>query len=163
MALQLRAGAAIHLPHDQELASLNDITASGHSFYSPTVGAFIHALGQVQRLLRKGEEFCAAEGVSPDVILQRRLSPDMHPFVYQVKSTKVHSLGAIEGIRRGTFSPDATVPPDSFAGLADMIDETRLALEAMPPREIDALAEQDMVFSVGSYRAAFTGRSFLLT
>lgn len=133
------------------------------ALYDATVGAFIHGQGQMLRLLRKAEEFCGEQGIPPDAILQRRLIADMHPFAYQVKSTRIHSLGAVEGVRRGGFSPDETVPPDSFAGLGEMIAEARAGLETIMPDEIDALADRDMIFAMGSYRAAFTGRGFLLS
>jgi hypothetical protein len=87
----------------------------------------------------------------------------MLPFAYQVKSTAVHSLGAIEGVRRGVFSPDMTPPPESFAALKTRIADTRKALEMIEPTEIDAFVGRDMRFAVGERRLDFTAESFLLS
>src|SRR6202140_1056018 len=79
-------------------------------------------------LLGTAEAFCKGKGIAPDDIIQARLAEDMLPFAYQVKSTAVHSLGAIEGVRRGVFSPDVTRPPDNFAALKARIADTRAAV-----------------------------------
>src|SRR5271170_6504341 len=107
------------------------------SLYAATVPSCVQILQAVSGLLVKAEAFCADKGIAPHDIIQARLAQDMQPFAYQVKSTAVHSLGAIEGVRRGVFSPDATPPPESFAALKGRIAETLVALETIDPAEID--------------------------
>jgi len=87
----------------------------------------------------------------------------MLPFAYQVKSTAVHSLGAIEGVRRGVFSPDMTPPPENFAALKARIAETLAALEAIEAAEIDAFVGRDMRFTFGERQIDFTAENFLLS
>jgi hypothetical protein len=87
----------------------------------------------------------------------------MHPFAYQVKSTWVHSLGAIEGVRRGVFSPDQTTPPDSFAALKLRITETVEGLRQIDPGEIEDFIGRDMRFAFGSRHVDFTAENFLLS
>jgi hypothetical protein len=70
----------------------------------------------------------------------------MLPFAYQVKSTAVHSLGAIEGVRKGVFAPDTTPPPETFAALKARIAETLAAIEAIEPAEVDSFVGRDMRF-----------------
>src|SRR4051795_809134 len=94
------------------------------SLHSVTVPSFQQMLGSLRRMLDKGEAFSDAAGLAHDGLIQARLIDDMLPFAYQVKSTAVHSLGAIACVRLGTFSPDMTTPPDSFAALRERIDET---------------------------------------
>ena len=84
------------------------------SLYAATIPSYQQILGSVSGLLVKAEAFCAEKSINHDEIIQARLAPDMLPFAYQVKSTTVHSLGAIEGLRRGTFSPDMTPPPETL-------------------------------------------------
>ena len=93
----------------------------------------------------------------------RRHDPLLLPFADQVKSTAVHSLGAIEGVRRGVFSPDMTPPPESFAALKKRIADTRAALEVIEPAEIDAFLGRDMRFAAGERRLDFTAENFLLS
>ncbi len=133
------------------------------SLYAATVPSYIQILGSVSRLLGKAEEYCNDKGVAPEEIIQLRLAEDMLPFCYQVKSTAVHSLGAIEGVRRGTFSPDMTPPPDTFAALNARLADTLAALEAIAPEEIDSFLGRDMRFVLGDRQMDFTAENFLLS
>jgi len=133
------------------------------SLYSATVPSYRQILGAVSGLLGKAEAFCAEKGIAPLDIIQARLAEDMLPFAYQVKSTAVHSIGAIEGVRRGVFSPDMTPPPETFASLKARIAETLAALEAIEAAEIDAFVGRDMRFAFGDRQIDFTAENFLLS
>lgn len=133
------------------------------SLYSATVPAYRQILGAVAGLLSKAQAFCAEQGIEAPELLEARLAPDMLPFAYQVKSTAVHSLGAIEGVRKGVFSPDTTPPPQTFAALEARIRETLAALEAIPPAEIESFIGRDMRFEAGNRRLEFTAEEFLLS
>jgi hypothetical protein len=133
------------------------------SLYAATIPTYLQTLGAVLGLLDKAEVFCEDKAVAPEILLQARLAEDMLPFAYQVKSTAVHSLGAIEGVRRGLFSPDQTSPPDTFAALKLRITETLEALRAVDPGEIDGLIGRDMRFAFGSHHVDFTAENFLLS
>jgi hypothetical protein len=135
----------------------------GFSLYAATVPSYRQILGAVSGLLDKAEAFCSEHGVAPHEIIQARLAGDMLPFAYQVKSTAVHSLGAIEGVRRGVFSPDMTPPPDSFAALKARIAATLAALEGIEAAEIDAFVGRDMRFAFGDRHIDFTAEEFLLS
>lgn len=133
------------------------------SLYSATVPAYCQILGAVSGLLSKAQAFCAEKGIEAPELIQARLAPDMLPFAYQVKSTAVHSIGAIEGVRKGVFSPDTTLPPATFAALETRIRETLAALEAIRPAEIDSFAGRDMRFEAGNRRLEFAAEDFLLS
>jgi hypothetical protein len=133
------------------------------SLYAATIPSYIQILGAVAGLIDKAEAFCSEKGLTPQDILQARLAADMHPFAYQVKSTAVHSIGAIEGVRKGTFSPDTTTPPQDFAALKARVIETIAALEAIKATEIDSFIGRDMRFAFGDRRVDFTAENFLLS
>jgi hypothetical protein len=133
------------------------------SLYAATVPSYRQILEAVAGLLGKAEAFCTEKGMAPQDIIQARLADDMLPFAYQVKSTAVHSLGAIEGVRRGVFSPDTTPPPETFAALKARITETLAALEAVEPAEVDSFVGRDMRFSFGERHVNFTAENFLLS
>ncbi|WP_156679458.1 DUF1993 domain-containing protein [Sphingomonas profundi] len=133
------------------------------SLYTATVPQFRQLLTQVGRLIDKAEAFCGERGIAPDEIVEARLHEDMLPFAYQVKSTAVHSIGAIRGVEAGLFTPDRTTPPADFAGLRRLIEETIVTLAALDPAAVDALAERDMRFEAGPRRLDFTGAGFLLS
>ena len=88
------------------------------SLYAATTPSYQQILGAISGLLTKAEAFCIANALAQPEIIQARLASDMLPFAYQVKETVVHSVGSIEGVRRGSFSPDMAPPPDSFVTLS---------------------------------------------
>jgi uncharacterized protein len=133
------------------------------SLYAATIPSYQQILGAVSGLLATAEAFCSEKGIAHEQIIQARLAEDMQPFAYQVKSTAVHSLGAIEGVRRGVFSPDVTTPPETFTALKARIADTLAALEVIEPAEVDAFVGRDMRFASGDRRLDFTAENFLLS
>ena len=133
------------------------------SLYSAFVPSCLQILDGLSGLLDKAETFCSEQGIAPEQIIAARLAEDMQPFAYQVKSTAVHSFGAVEGVRRGVFSPDMTKPPESFAALKTRIGETRAGLEAIAPGEMDGFVGRDMRFTFGERHLDFRAEEFLLS
>jgi uncharacterized protein len=133
------------------------------SLYAATIPSCRQMLGAVAELLAKAESFCTEKNLAPRDIIEARLAPDMLPFAYQVKSTAVHSIGAIEGVRRGVFSPDMTPPPDNFPALTARIAEAIGALDALDPAEVDGFLGRDMRFAFGDRHVDFTAENFLLS
>ena len=133
------------------------------SLYAATIPTYRQILGSVAALLVKAETFCTDKGIAPEDVIHARLANDMQPFAYQVKSTAVHSLGAIEGVRKGVFSPDITPPPDTFAALKTRISETLTALEAIKASEVDSFVGRDMRFAFGERHLDYTAENFLLS
>ena len=149
-------------PRAVRIASIKESYVS-ITLYEAIIPSQLQILGSVHRLLGKAETFCAERNWADDEIIDARLAADMNPFAYQIKSVAVHSLGAIEGVRQGRFSPDQTLPPDSFSGLNERILATIAALEAIRPEEVEAFIGQDMCFEFGDNRMEFTAESFLLS
>jgi hypothetical protein len=135
----------------------------GFSLYTATVPSYLQILRAVAGLIDKAEAFCAEKGQSPQDILQARLTADMQPFAYQVKSTVVHSLGAIEGVRKGVFSPDTTTPPQDFPALKTRIVETVTQLQTIEASEVDSFIGRDMHFAFGDRQIEYTAENFLLS
>jgi uncharacterized protein len=133
------------------------------SLFDATIPSYKQILGAVGGLLGKAESYCAEHKLPAADIIEARLAPDMLPFAYQVKSTAVHSLGAIEGLRKGVFSPDMTPPPQTFSDLKRKVADTLAALEAIDAAEIDAFIGRDMRFAAGERQLHFTAENFLLS
>ena len=133
------------------------------SLYAATIPSYRQILGAVAGLLRTAQAFCAEKAIDSRELIEARLAPDMLPFAYQVKSTAVHSIGAIEGVRKGVFSPDMNPPPATFAALEARIAETLAGLEKIEPAEIESFIGRDMRFEFGDRRLDFTGEEFLLS
>ena len=133
------------------------------TLYAATIPSNLQVLGAVAALITTAESWCTERGLPPDELIQARLAPDMLPFAYQVKSTVTHSLGAIEGVRAGVFSPDRTPPPGDFAGLKAKIAQTIAALEAIDPAEVNGFLGRDVMFVFGERRMPFVAENFLLS
>ncbi|MGH6695248.1 DUF1993 domain-containing protein [Sphingopyxis sp.] len=133
------------------------------SLHDAVIPSQIQILGSVRNLLTSAEKYCAEKGLDAKEIIKARLADDMLPFSYQVKSAAEHSLGAIEGVRKGSYSPDTGPFPDNFADLFAKIDNASEALRAIDPAEIDGFVGQDMKFVFGEHSLDFTAECFLLT
>jgi hypothetical protein len=133
------------------------------SLFDATIPNFLQGIGAVRGLVGKAEAFCAETGTAPEEIIGARLIDDMLPFAYQVKSVAVHSQGAIEGVRKGQFSPDMSEPPASFAAMIERLDAAKAALEAVGRDEVEQFIGRDMAFVLGERRMEFTAETFLMT
>lgn len=114
-------------------------------------------------MLEKAEAHCVEHGVAQDTIIQASLADDMLPFGYQVKSTIVHSVGAIDGVRRGSFSPDTSSFGQTFAELAESVLAARDALAALDPEEVNGFEGRPMRFEIKAWHADYSAESFLLS
>ena len=133
------------------------------SLYDATIPTYRQILGAVSGLLGKAVAHCAAHNIPEAELIAARLHTDMLPFSYQVKSTVAHSVGAIEGVRAGVFSPDLTPPPESFAALKHTIGAALGALETFKPAEINGFEGRDMRFTFKDYKLDFTAEGFLMS
>lgn len=133
------------------------------SLYDAVVPSNLQILHAVDALLDKAEAFCGDKGMVETDLIDARLAPDMLPFGYQVKSCAVDSVGGIEGVRSGSFSPDMTPWPTDFVGLHHILQEAIASLKSLDRAAMDALAESDTQFAFGERRMPFTGANFLLS
>jgi hypothetical protein len=133
------------------------------TLYDALIPTYQQILGAVDGLLSKAEAYCAENNIEPGQIIQARLYEDMLPFSYQVSSTATHSLGAIEGVRQGVFSPDLTPPPDTFAALRAKVAHAREAVGALTPAEVNAFQGRDMRFEIRDIKLPFTAEDFLMS
>ncbi len=133
------------------------------NLYDHSVANYLQALTAVAGFLDKGLAHFTASQTNPDDIVGFRLYDDMLPFRFQIESVAHHSLGAIEGLKKGVFSPGGETPPRGYAGLQALIADTRKALEAMTPAEVNALSGRDMVFELRGRQIPFTTDNFVLS
>lgn len=129
------------------------------SLHAATIPNKLQILGAGLGWLDKAES-C---GVPEAEVVGARLADDMLPFAYQVKSMAVHSQGAIEGVRKGVFSPDMSDPPQSIAGLRAKLQGAIQFLESVTEDEMEGFFGQDMRFEFRDKKVPFTAEDFLLT
>jgi len=133
------------------------------SLYAATIPSCSQILTALAALLKKADAFAAEQGIATGDIVKARLAEDMLPFGYQVKSVVGHSLGAIEGVRKGMFSPDRGAWPEDMPGLEKLVADAIEALAAIDPAEVDGFIGRPMCFLMGDMRMDFVAEEFLLS
>jgi len=132
------------------------------SLYDLSVASYLQVLGGMKGVLQKGLDHCKATNIDPQTIVEARLVDDMLPFSFQVTAVAHHSLGAIEGIRKGTFSPPSAIPPD-YADLQKLLDDAEAGLKAATPADVNALEGKDMLFQMRDIKIPFTAEGFIMS
>jgi len=130
--------------------------------YDSTVATFLQTLSGVEGFLARGFEHCRGTGTDPNDFVETRLYADMFPFRFQIASVVSHSLGAIEGVRKGVFTPPTT-PELDYAGLQKSVADARETLKRVSPEEVNAFEGKDMRFEFRDRTIPFTAENFLLS
>jgi hypothetical protein len=133
------------------------------SLYDLSVANFLQTLGAVSGYLEKGHAHLSANGGDPNEVVETRLFPDMLPFRFQVVMVTHHSLGAIEGVKKGRFGPPGLLDPLDYRGLQKLIADTRDALQKLEPAEVNALEGKDVTFQIRELTIPFTAENFLMS
>jgi hypothetical protein len=133
------------------------------SLYDATIPSNLQILRALDALLDKAEAFAAERGIAPETLIDAKLADDMLPFGYQVKACTKHSVGGIEGVRDGIFSPDRSPWPTDFAGLHMILRDAIATLEAIDRDAFDTLADSDMKIEASTFTLPFNGANFLLS
>ena len=133
------------------------------SLYDLSVASYLQTVGAVEKFLERARAHFADEGTDPDSLVGHRLYDNMFPLSFQVVSVAHHSIGAVEGVKRGVFGPPTATQPTDYAGLQAMVADAKAALEALTPAEVDACAGKDVTFAMGDFKIPFTAETFILS
>lgn len=133
------------------------------SLYDVSVATYLQVLSGVTGYLEKGRTHCEENGIDLGEIVETRLYPDMLPFRFQVVSVVHHSLGSIQGLEAGSFSPWGGPPSADYGSLQEMVASARRELEAMTADNVNALEGKDMYFTMGERKIPFTAENFVMS
>jgi hypothetical protein len=133
------------------------------SLYDLSVASYLQTLGGVAGYLERGLAHFEENNTDPDEIVETRLYADMLPFRFQIKSIQHHSLGAIEGIKKGIFTPPDGMPEGGYAEMQAFIADTRERLQALTREEVDGLAGKDVAFQFGERKMPFVAETFVMS
>jgi hypothetical protein len=131
--------------------------------YDFSVGSFLQTLAGVSGFLDRGLAHITDNNLDPNEIVETRLCGDMLPFRFQIISVAHHSLGAIEGAKKGVFNPPGEMPPYDYAGLQNLVAEARDGLQKVAPAEVNALVGRDVEFRFRDFKMPFTAEGFLMS
>jgi hypothetical protein len=133
------------------------------TLYHAIIPSNLQILGAVSGLLDKAETYCAENNQPQETLTLAQLAPDMLPFNFQIGSVYHHSLGAIKGVRAGTFSPNTEALPTDFASLKTMIADAASAIGNLSEADINQLAGKAVKFVYGDFNMDFVAEDFLLS
>jgi len=133
------------------------------SLYDLSVASYLQTLSGVAGFLDRGLAHFEENNTDPNEIVETRLYPDMLPFRFQIKSIQHHSLGAIEGVKKGVFTPPGAMPEGGYAEMQAFIAKTRESLQALTREEVDGLEGKDVVFEIGQRKMPFTAEGFIMS
>ena len=133
------------------------------SLYDLSVQNYLQTLGAVRGFLDKAQAHFLENNLALDDIVETRLYADMLPFRFQVQSVAHHSLGAIEGVKRGQFLPPSGLAELDYRGLQKLVADTQGALQKLTPAEVNALEGKDVTFQIRDFKLPFTAEGFLLS
>jgi hypothetical protein len=131
-----------------------------HAAFVPSARQIIAASIGV---LDKGAAHAAATGCGDAALIGACLAADMAPVPFQVKSVAAHTMGAIEGVRAGRFSPNFGDMPTDFAGLKAVLLAADAALATVDEAEMESFIGKPVIFALGTMEMPFTGDQFLLS
>jgi hypothetical protein len=131
--------------------------------YDLSVASYLQTLGAVAGFMERGLSHCRDNNIDPEEIVETRLWNDMLPFRFQIISVAHHSLGAIEGVKKGEFAPPSETRALTYAQLQGLVTQTRDALAKLTPDEVNALEGGDVVFRFRDFRVPYTAEGFLMS
>ena len=133
------------------------------SLYDLSVASYLQTLSGVAGVLERGFDHFNDTNADPNDIVETRLHDDMLPFKFQILSVSHHSIGAIEGLKKGVFNPPRAMPDVDYAGLRKLVTDAQEALGKLTPAEVNELEGKDMVFQLGEFKMPFTAETFVMS
>jgi hypothetical protein len=133
------------------------------SLYNPSVPTFSQTVKAIGGVLEKANEHFAASCANPDDIVNARLIGDMAPFHFQIEFVVHHSVWALDTVKNGVFNPPSLLGEMPFSDLRKMIAEAAIALDTLPPEEVNGWSGKDLDLYIGPRNLTFTSETFLLS
>jgi hypothetical protein len=127
------------------------------------VANYLQTVTAVAGFLDKGLAHCTGKSIDPGEFVEAKLFADMLPFRFQIVSVAHHSLGAVEGLKKGVVAPPGQTAPLDYHGLQKLIADTAEGLRSFTPAEINALRGRDVTFQIRDRQIPFTAEGFVLS
>jgi len=132
------------------------------ALYDLSVASFQQTVGAIAGVMERGLAHCTDNNIDPQSIVEARLHHDMLPFAFQIASVVHHSIGAIEGVQKGVFSPDTNFDGD-YKTLQKKLADASAALAALTPGDVNKLEGKDVTFQFRDFKIPFVAETFLLS
>lgn len=130
------------------------------SFYNATVPAYVQTLTGVAGFLDRGLSHCADNNMQPSELVEARIFADMAPLSFQVQQAIGHSIGALEALKVGVYSPGGS-PALDYQGLQQAVADALERLKAIKEADLNAFEGKDMAFQFGEMKVPFVAETFI--
>ena len=131
------------------------------SMYQVSVPVFVRALSNLRAILEKGAAHAEAKKFKPEVLLNDRLAPDMHPLTRQVQIATDQVKGCAARLA-GVEVPKFEDNEASFEDLYARIDKTVAFVKSLKPEQIDGSENKDVSLPTPRGPLEFKGQPYLL-
>ena len=131
------------------------------SMYQVSVPVFVRALTNLRSILEKGAAHAEARKFKPEVLLNDRLAPDMHPLTRQVQIATDHIKGCAARLA-GVEVPKYEDNEVTFEDLYARIDKTVAFIKSLKPEQIDGSENKDISLPTPRGPMEFKGQPYLL-
>lgn len=118
------------------------------SLYDVSVKTSLQMLEASIALLKKAIEHFGEDKINE--LLSYRLADDMLPLSFQIRSVRHHSLGSLEGMQAGVFSPPPAMEDTDIQGYLKHLEEALDQLKAVSEEEVNKLAGKPMMFRMSN-------------
>ncbi len=134
-----------------------------NSLYDISVGSYLQSLAGVSRVLEKGARYASDNNLNADDFVNSRLHSDMLPLLFQVNCVYTQTVGALDSLQTGVFTPPKSSKPLDYAGMQSFVKETAAELEAVRADEVNAAQGRSVLFKMGELEMPFTAENFILS
>lgn len=132
------------------------------SMYQISIPVCIRAISNLDKFLRKGQEFALKEKVDESVLLNSRLALNMFPLIKQIQIASDMSKGVgsrLAGIENLKFDDTEK----SFAELYERLHKTVDYLSGINPEQLDGSDEKIVELKLPGIQMSFKGIDYLIS
>ena len=115
------------------------------------------------QIIKKAKNHFKHDDDNLNDLVQMRLIDDMAPLSFQVYSIVHHSVGAIEGILNGKFSPPKVPHNLNFGDLIKLLEKAEKDLNKFSEDRINSCSKKEVVFKMGQIEWVFSAEDFILS
>ena len=131
------------------------------SMYLASVPPILRALTNLRAILEKAAAHAEAKKITPSVLVNARLYPDMFSLSRQVQIATDNAKGAASRLA-GVEPPKYEDNESTFPELVARIDKTIALLETFKPEQIDGSEDKTITLSMHDRTLTFKGMPYLL-
>lgn len=131
------------------------------SIYDQLVPVFSHMLGQLDKVLTKGEADAEARKIDPQVFVNGRLAPDMLPLVRQIQIMTDQAKGGSSRLA-GQDPPKWADDEKTFADLHERVAKTIAHLQTFKPEQFAGAESRTIELKFPQRTFSFVGKDYFL-